>query len=313
MYRLKPNITQGIKAPKDKLLTKYTIDSFCNTHGEEYKQVFKTIKSTLHKIIKHEKVVIHDDIKIYYHTYNVLFILFRYLTIIDFYNSPEYKNTFAGMRGSKADMLNEYHKYRANVLDSSNAFKGDDRVKASILKNFYFDRESTDIFINFYSLNPVSQIKVPEGDEFFKSIFDKIIYHFSSTYIESEDVIYKSLAIYLNAYFRISMDIKAKFAKQITEDILSELFDFTFSASSADLLRNVYVSGRLDSMPIFKHAKEALQIDEKVTARFDAYFKELDEEFTDLDNIPITAEQYLSLNPVKQFLLLKPMEFLEEI
>ena len=233
--------------------------------------------------------------------------------MIDFYNSSEYKNTFAGLRGSKDEMMNKYHQHRANVLDSSNAFKGDDRVKAQLFKNFYFDKESTDIFINFYSLNPVSQVKVDKGDEFFKSILEEIIDHFSSTYIESENVIYKSLAIYLNAYFKISIGLPSKLSKQVTQDILSEMFDFTFSASSADLLRNVYVSGRLASIPIFKHARDPIETDEHVINRFNAFFKELDKEFPDLGDIPITAEQYLSLDPIEQFLALKPMEFLEEI
>ena len=109
------------------------------------------------------------------------------------------------------------------------------------------------------------------------------------------------------------MGLPSKYSKQITGDILSELFDFTFTASSADLLRNVYVSGRLSSMPIFKHAKDPIEIDQKVIDRFNTLFKELSKEFSDLGDIPISAEQYLKLNPVKQFLLIKPMEFLEEI
>jgi len=313
VYEFKLEVKQSLKVTKDKLLTTNTIKMFLAYHGDENKHTFSSIKTTLYNLRKQEKVILFDEQKIYFHTYNILFLIHRYLLAIDFYNSNEYRNTYAGLRGSESEIFDKYHIHRANSFDNSNAFTGDDKVKALIFRNFYSNRETTDLFINFYTLFPKSMIKVDSEDVFFKKIFDKIIEHFSSTYIASEEVIYKSLAITLNAYFRLKMNIQAKHSKQITEEILSTLFNYTFSASSADLLRNIYISGRLSEIPIFKHAKATKVLEENTIINFDKLFTELKESFTDLENIPMDAKAYFQENPIKQFLALSPMEFLQEI
>jgi hypothetical protein len=109
------------------------------------------------------------------------------------------------------------------------------------------------------------------------------------------------------------MSIPAKHSKKITDEILLALFDFTFTASSADMLRNIYISGRLSELPIFKHAKKPKILEESTIANFDKLFAELKENFTDLEDLPIDAKSYFQENPIKQFLLLSPMEFLQEI
>lgn len=312
-YEFKPEVKQNIKVTKDKLLTANTINMFLAYRGSDSKHAFNSIKTTLYQLHKQEKVILFNEQKIYFHTYNILFLIYRYLLAIDFYNSAKYDNSYAGLRGSTDEILNKYHTHRANSFDSSNAFTGDDKVKALLFRNFYSDRETTDLFINFYTLFPKHMIKVEAEDVFIKKIFDKIIEHFSNTYIASEDVIYKSLAISLNAYFRFKMSIPAKHSKKITDEILLALFDFTFTASSADMLRNIYISGRLSELPIFKHAKQPKILEENTITNFDKLFAELKENCADLEDLPIDAKSYFQENPIKQFLLLSPMEFLQEI
>lgn len=312
-YEFKPEIQRSIKVTKDKLLTSNTIKIFLTYHGDENRYSFSSIKNTLYNLRQQEKVILFDKQKIYFHTYNILFLINRYLTLIDFYNSDECQNSFAGLRGSELEILNQYHAHRANSFNSSNAFTADDKVKALIFRNFYLHRETTDLFVNFYTLFPKHMFKVDSEDVFFKKIFDKIIEHFSSTYIASEEVIYKSLAITLNAYFRFKMKIQAKHSKNITEEILLTLFDYTFSASSADLLRNIYISGRLAEIPIFKHAKTPRVLKEEIINDFDKLFDEFRKEFTDMKDISMDAKTYFQENPIKQFLALSPMEFLQEI
>jgi len=312
-YEFKPEVKQTLKITKDKLLTTNTIKMFLTYHDNENKHTFNSIKTILYNLREQEKVILFDEQKIYFHTYNILFLIHRYLLAIDFYNSDDYKNSYAGLRGSESEIFDKYHIHRANSFDSSNAFTGDDKIKALIFRNFYSNRETTDLFINFYTLFPKSMIKVDSDDMFIKKIFDKIIEHFASTYIASEEVIYKSLAITLNAYFRLKMNMRARHSKQITEEILSTLFDYTFSASSADLLRNIYISGRLSEIPIFKHAKEIKKLEENTIINFDKLFTELKENFIDIEDIPVDAKVYFQENPIKQFLLLFPIEFLQEI
>lgn len=312
-YEFKPEVTQSLKITKDRLLTANTINKFLDYHGTDYQYIIGSIKSILYKIREQEKVILFDEQKIYFHTYSILFLIHRYLILIDFYNSDEYRNTYAGLRGSEAEVLEQYHKHRANSFDSSNAFTGDDKIKALLFRNFYLNRETTDLFVNFYTIFPKHMVKVDTEDIFFKKIFDKVIEHFSSTYIASEEVIYKSLAISLNAYFRLKMKMQAKHSKNITEEILSTLFNYTFSASSADLLRNIYISGRLFEMPIFKHAKNPRILKEKTITDFDKLFYEFRKEFTNMKNIPMDAKAYFQENPIKQFLLLSPKEFFQKI
>ncbi len=312
-YEFKPEVKQAIKSTKDKVLTTNTINKFLEHHGNDYKFSINSIKITLYKIREQEKVIFFDNTKIYYHTYNILFLIKRYLSVIDFYNSQEYRKTFAGLRSNESEVLDKYHLHRANSFDSSNAFTGDDKIKALVFRNFYFNREITNLFINFYTLFPKHIIKVSTEDIFFKKIIDRIIEHFSNTYISSEEVIYKSLAISLNAYFRLKMKMQAKHSKMVTEEILSTLFDYTFSASSADLLRNIYIAGRLKELPIFKHAKSPRVLKEKTVKDFDSLFNKIQKEFPDLGEIPLDAKSYFQENPIKQFLQLSPMEFFQEI
>jgi hypothetical protein len=313
LYSLKPEVVNAIKVTKDKVIAQTTITAFCSLRGDDYKSIFLKLKPVLYKIRDQEKVILFGNEKIYYHTYNILFLITRYLYAIDFYNSSDYKKTFAGLRGDTSQMQDKYHQHRTNIFDSSNAFTGDDKAKALLFRNFYQSREVADLFINFYTLNPTHTIKVSPEDQQAKTIVDKIIDHFSSTYIESEDVIYKSFSISLNAYFKFKMNIKSKHAKECTEAILTELFDYTFTASSADLQRNVYISGRLKSLPIFKHAREPHQLEIRTLEKFDTLFKELSTEFTELESNTMSAKDYFTENPTKQFLALLPIEFLQEI
>jgi len=312
-YEFKPEVKQSIKFTKDKVLTSDTINKFLDYRGIEYKYPLESIKTILYKIREQEKVILFENTKIYYHTYNILFLIQRYLMAIDFYNSQEYYKTFAGLRSDESEIFNKYHLHRANSFDSSNAFTGDDKIKALVFRNLYTNREVTDLFINFYTIFPKHMIKVSTEDIFFKKIIDRIIEHFSSTYISSEKVIYKSLVISLNAYFRLKMKIQAKHSKIITEEIVSTLFDYRFSASSADLLRNIYISGRLGGLPIFKHSKSPRILKEETVKDFNSLFKEIQKEFPFLEEIHLDAKSYFQVNPIKQFLQLSPIEFFQEI
>ncbi len=312
-YELKPECQNGIKCTKDRLFIGATIDSFCRQNSSDYKKSFLRLGSALNKIREQEKVILFENEKIYYHTYCILRVIQLYLKALDFYNSKAYKKTYAGLHGSEEEILDKYHHHKAEAFDDSNPFRGDDKVKATVYKFLYSDRESTNLFLNFFTFYPLEMFKILPEEEWKVPILKKIIEHFSSTYIASEDVIYKSLAIYLNSYFRLELGISAKHSRTITQDILNELFEYSFTATSADLMRNVYVSGRLDSLPIFKHAKVPYSPRPESLENMDQFFSNLYREFECQDEIKITTKQYYAENPVKQFLLLKPVEFLQEI
>lgn len=311
-YELKPECNNDIKATKSKVLTQSTIAKFCSIHGNTYRSCFYQISEALQDIRHHEKVILFEGEKIYYHTYCILTLLSQYLIAIDYYYSDKYKKTLAGLRGSEEQILDKFHYHKANALDDSNAFTGDDRVKAAVFYNLYRDRETTSLFLNFFTYFPLHMIKIDDVDQWCTPILQKIIEHFSSTYIASEEIIYKSLAIRLNSYLRVIMRVKSVYAKQITQEILDDLFKYKFSATSADLSRNVYIAGRLDSIPIFKHGKEPHKISDKTINKFDAFIKEIYSEFGEVRNLQITAKEFLKMDMVKLFLSHKPVEFLQE-
>lgn len=311
-YELKPECRNGIKSPKSKVLIQATITRFCSSHGDTYKSCFQQISNVFQDIQKQEKVILFDNEKIYYHTYCILTLLTQYLSALDYYYSDNYKKTLAGLRGSDRQLLEKFHLHKANTLDISNAFAGDDRLKASVFYNLYRDRETTSLFLNFFTFFPLQMCKVPESDQWCTPILQKIIEHFSSTYIASEEIIYKSLAIRLNSYLRSSMCIESGYSKHITQEILEELFKYKFSATSADLQRNVYIAGRLNSLPIFKHGKSPRKVSEKTINKFDDFINKIYNEFNDLENTKITAKEFLNEDIVKLFLTHKPVEFLQE-
>lgn len=311
-YELKQACRNGIKSQKSKALTQSTILMFCSLHGDTNKSCFQQIIDALQDIRHHEKVILFENEKIYYHTYCILTLLMQYLTALDYYSSDNYKKTLAGLRGSEQQILEKFHQHEANALDLSNAFVGDDRLKATIFENLYRDRETTELFLNFFTFFPLQMYKVPEGDMWCTHILQKIIEHFSSTYIASEEIIYKSLAIHLNAYLRLVMQVESGYSKRITQEILEELFNYKFYATSADLLRNVYISGRLNSLPIFKHGKKPHVVSQETIKKFDTFINEVFNEFEDIEYAKMTAIEFLDENVVKLFLSHKPVEFLQE-
>ncbi|WP_200763353.1 hypothetical protein [Nitrosophilus alvini] len=313
-YELKPNLKIGIKnSPKDKTVTHNTIEVFNQFHEHKYASIFYQLKNPFYKLRQYEKVVFFENRKIFFHTYYVLFLIYRYLESIDFYNSDEYENSFAGLKSDKVKFRKKYRKFRKEIFDMCNTFPGSSKIYAVLFRMMIHNRPFTEIFLNIYTLIPIEQIKFKEDETWMKSIIKKIYLYFSSTPIHSEEIIYKSLAIVLNAYFRQKMQIKSSYALNIVNEILYILFGYYIKENSADLLRKIYISGRLGGLPIFKNKTSNKIYPDSVIEQYDDFFKELKKELPEISFISMDAERFFNEHPINMFFQLFPSEFLHPV
>ncbi|WP_457593469.1 hypothetical protein [Hydrogenimonas sp.] len=317
LYELKAQIRNiDKKSSKDKTLTTNTISIFKAYRGEKYATVFKQLKPILYGIRKYDEVILFENKKIFKHTYLILFYIQQYLDALDFYHSREYKNSFAALRGDKRKFLRKYSNFRKEVFDIYTEVPGAKRLKAVIFKAYAKNREFSDIFLNFYTMYPPHQFKYGDDEIWTKKIIEKIWFYFSSTPIHSEEIIHKSLAIVLNAYFKHRMSMKSGNSIRFTTDILYELFGYEFNATSADLLHKVYITGRIAGMPIFKNRAKGEIFSKKIIEQYNHFFKvKLPEEFPEVDFEPymIDAENFFEKFPLTAFFNLYPMEFLHPV
>ena len=84
-YKLKPEVINKINITHNKALTVDTLKVFHILHPDLDKVYLKAIKSILQKIYKSDKIINFEKINIYYHTYRILFWIYQYTKILDFY------------------------------------------------------------------------------------------------------------------------------------------------------------------------------------------------------------------------------------
>lgn len=313
-YQLKPNIKQTIKVSHDILITKGTINKYITEHSNENKAYFNKIKPILQKIRKNEKVVLFHNTKIYFHTYRILSIIEQYIYAVDFYNSPEYKKySFAKNKSDTSKVQKEFHKLQVKELDIS-SFSFLDKLKAEILKQYLSRKELVDLVLNFYTIFPKSNInyKAMSENELLKDMVQKIFFHFSSTYISSENIIYKSLMIILNTYLRTVMKVEASYTKKIVDEILLTLFNFKDNTSSGTMLRKIYISGRIANLPIFKNTTKDEIYPEQLKNELKTLMKYAQRDFLGLDSLNTNIEQFFNENPIKAYLNIYPIEFMQK-
>jgi len=314
-YPIKPEILRPLKISKDKTFVTNTLKHFFKYRGDNYESVFKQIKKIFYEIRRHDEVILLENEKIYKHIYLILFHTQRYLEILDFYNSNEYKKSFAGLRGDKNKFIRRYRKFRKEIFDVYTELPGSKRLKAIVFKLYIKEREFSDILLNFYTLMPPSSFKYNDNEKWMKKIINRIWFYFSSTPIHSEEQIFKSYAIVMNAYFRHKMKISASNSIRLTRTLTYELFGYTFEATSADLLRKVYISGRVAGLAIFQNgSKQKLYTDETLSKYNNLFKVKLPQEFPDVDLTPyiIDAKQFFDTYPLSIYFQYHPSEFLHK-
>ena len=318
-YKLKHEVTIKINITHNKAITVDTLKVFQSLYPDFNEIYIKSIKSTLQRIYKSDKIINFEKTNIYYHTYRLLLWIYQYTKILDLYQSDEYKkSSFAKYKSAKSKFKRGYNKNRKELFDKSNAYTGDNRVHAFALRKYLLHRDLMDIYFNATTLFPKYNInyelikEVEEADTMTVNVVKKIHTYYSSSYIDSEDVIFESLAIILNGYMKLKMKMKSKVANSITNELLYTLFNYQVEKTSSDRLTNIYISGRVDNMPIFKNSKEDIfPIADK--EKFSTLLEEAKQDFGDNDNILLDTEAYFHSNPLKAYFEQYPMEFLSKV
>ena len=234
--------------------------------------------------------------------------------------SDQYKkHSFAKHKSAKAKFNREYKKNKKEAKDKSNSFTGDNKVHALTLRKYFWHRDAMDIYFNVSTLSPKNNInyealqEVEGADTTTMKIIDKIHNYYSSSYIDSEDVICESLAIILNGYLRLKVAISSKVATSVTNELLHVLFNYKVEKTSSDRLANIYISGRINNNPIFKNSKTSEIHFQDDKDKFFALIEEAKNYYSDLENILLDSNQYFTLNPLKAFFEQYPMEFLSKV
>lgn len=314
-YDLNTNIKQEIKISHSIAITQETIKKYISIHSDKNIVYFKSIKEILQKIRKSETVRVFDDTKIYLHTYRILFIIEQYIEALDFYNSENYKKySFAKNKSDSSKVEREYHKLHVKEFDIY-SYTFVDKLKSKILEQHLNKKELTDIVFNFYTIFPLSNInyEAMSDNELLIEMIQKVFSHFSSTYIGSEDVIYKSLMIVLNSYLRTIMKVNASYTKKIVDDLLQELFSFKDETSSGTMLNKIYISGRINNLPIFKNSSKNEIYSEKLKDEFTIFMKYIKKDFSGLEEFNLNVDDFFNENPINAYLRLYPIEFMHKI
>lgn len=320
-YKLKPEITKTINIAKNKVITNETLKVFQILRPEFEETYIKALKPTLQRIYKYDKVIkFENTVNVYFHTYRILFWIYQYIEILDFYQSDQYKkHSFAKHKSATSKFKRDYKKNKKEAYDKSNAYTGDNKVHAFTLRKYFWHRETIDIYFNATTLFPKNNInyealkEVEEADTTTMKIIDKIHNYYSSSYTDSEDVIYESLAIVINAYLKLKMGINSKISTSITNELLYMLFNYKVEKTSSDRLANIYISGRINNNPIFKNSKTSEIHSQDDKDKFISLIEEAKKDYSDLENILLDSNQYFISSPLKAFFEQYPMEFLSKV
>jgi len=318
-YKLKPEVVKKINITHNKAITADTLKVFQSLHPDYDKVYIKSIKPIFQRIYKSDKVINFEKTNIYYHTYRIFFWIYQYTKILDYYQSDEYKKfSFAKQKSAKSKFRREYNKNKKELFDKNNAYTGDNRVHTFTLRKYLSQRKLMDIYFNATTLFSKNNInyellqEVEEANTTIMNIVKKIHTYYSSSYIDSEDVIYESLAIIINCYCKLKMGIASKISNSITNELLYALFNYTVEKTSSDRLTNIYISGRINNMPIFKNSKKADRFSKEDKENFSILLEEAKQDFN-MDNLLADANQYFKFNPLQAFFEQYPMEFLSKI
>lgn len=315
-YELKPEVKQKINITKNKGITSHTLKVYKNFHPKLDDIYLKAIKSPFQRIYKNDVVIKYENTNIYFHMYRILNWIFQYIEVLDYFQSDLYKkHSFAKHKSAISKFKRDYLKNRKEVYNPSNAINKDNKVNAFVLRKYISHRQLIDIYFNSQTLFPKANINYEAFGESDENII--LIQHlqnyYSSSYIDSENVIYESLAIIIHGYFTIKMGIDNKYANERTNEILYNLFNYESEKTGSNRLANIYVAGRITNIPIFKNHKTSDIYPESLKQQFIALLDEAKKDFSGFENIIPNTAEYFNTQPLKAFFEQYPMEFLSKL
>lgn len=277
----------------------------------------KNAKRFFHLIEQYDKVISIDQHIILYHSYILMTHLSNYLHLFSFYNAGAFKETtFAFFRSDKQRYLSKFNEHSRRSQEVDAIAIGPNLLQKFIYQNLYNNYDVTDAFINQCTLIPIHQYRDLDDSTLEVNILKKVIDFFGSTDFNSNKPIYKSLAIILVSYLTHRMKVPNKEAVFAVDALFDDVYypivgeRYEIDGSANKLLSNVYITGRLDGLPIFASSgKESYIL--AVHNELERFYIQAQEEI----NIDLTVFDYKIHNPLKNiispYLSLAPMEFLQ--
>jgi len=315
MYKLRNDIIfpSGYTTPSVDLIGE-TVREFLE-HRENIPTLTSSTKSFFKKIKNYDKIAVVDDKKVLFNSYKILQFIYIYINLFEIQKDASYKkHTFAYYKSDKQKYLKKYKKHCSELKEPDCTEEGSHKIMKFA---YLFYNKSTDIIDTFFNqmvLIPFHQLKDFDEESYEMNIIRKSADFFSSTNFSSYQPIYKSLGIILVSYLTTKMNVPNKDAVEAVNTLYRDLFyditeyDYEINISAKTLLKNVYITGRLNSIPIFASRDNdepysdnilngIAKIYEEIEKDIDVDMSFLDyKEFSPLNNLPLV---YLNLSPTE--------------
>lgn len=318
MYKLREDIVfpHGYKTPSI-VVVNDTIDQFLLSR--KYIPAFvKPVKSFLKKIKNHDKIAVLDGKAILFNSYKLLQFIYMYVSLFEIQKDGTYKKTtFAYYKGDKSRYLKKYKKHCATLDEPDCTEEGSHKVMKFAYLFYSRSTEIIDAFFNQMALTPLHQLKELDNELYESKIIKKSAEFFSCTNFSSYKPLYKSLGIILVSYLINRMQIKEVDAIDYVNALFYDLFyditniDYQLNISAEKLLENVYITGRLDGIPIFASKDNEEAYSEEVLNGLEKLYTEMENDL----GIDISCIDYKTFSPLKNlpsvYLNLTPMELLQ--
>lgn len=318
MYKIRDDIIypKGYKSPSIAIVTD-TVEEFL-FHRNDMPELIKPVKSFLNKIRNSDTVINLENKTMLLHSYKLLQFVYIYINLFNIQKDGSYKeNTFAYYKGDKSRYLKKYYKHCSELKEPDCTEKGSHTIMKFAYLFYNRSNDIIDTFFNQMTLIPIHQYKDFDENSYEMNIIKKSAEFFSSTNFSSYKPLYKSLGIILVSYLTTRMNVTnsdaVKYVNILFDDLFYTITDERYELKiSADLLlKNVYITGRLDGIPIFASKEKEEAYSKDILNGIEKLYHDIE---NDID-IDISFLNYQDYSPLKNlpsiYLNLTPMELLQ--
>jgi hypothetical protein len=173
-----------------------------------------------------------------------------------------------------------------------------------------------DAYINQCTLTPLQQIKDTDNSSHAIKVIKNLVKLLGSTNFDSYKPIYKSLGIILVSYLVYRMKMKNHEAVSAVNTLFDDLFylhtneRYQIRVSANEFLKNIYITGRLDTIPIFASSRSEYYSPQTLNGLEKIYNKSQVKLGIDLNMFDYKKYNPLN-NLVSTYLNITPMELLQ--
>jgi len=318
LYKLRDDIIfpSGYKTPSVALIGD-TIKEFLEYH-EGILNIYTSTKLFFKKIKKHDKIARINGKNILFNSYKILQFIYIYIHLFEIQKEGTYKKyTFAYYKGDKERYLKKYKKHCTELKEPDCTEEGSHKIIKFAYLFYNRSNDIIDAFFNQIVLIPFHQLKDFDEESYEMNIIRKSAEFFSSTNFSSYQPIYKSLGIILVSYLSTKMKLSDRDAVDAVNTLYHDVFyditdyDYQINISAKSLLKNVYITGRLEGTPIFASRDKEEAYSKDILNGIENIYKEIEDDL-DVDMSFLDYQEYSPLNNLPSiYLSLSPLELLQ--